>query len=67
MDNLGEIMQYMAKGGYRLHQQWGLMSELRQIPGCPPRSDEQPAPVDEGYARRTAPHGPAGGRDATGQ
>lgn len=65
MDNLADIMQHMAKGGYRLHQQWGLMADIprRQIPmPDTPVIDEQPALVDEGHARRTVPHGQAGGR-----
>ena len=54
---LAELMQHMARGGYRLHQRWGLMQ-----PESPP-IEEQPEPVDVGHARRTAPHGPTGGCD----
>ncbi len=66
MTELSDYMQHMAKGGYRLHQQWGLMADIprRQIPmPDAARIDEQPALVAEGHARRTAPHEQAGGRD----
>ena len=48
-------MQHMARGGYRIHQQWGLMA-----PASPPVG-EQPVPTELGHARRTAPHGQATG------
>lgn len=68
MDKLDEIMQHMAKGGYRVHQDWGLMLDAPKgqlpvpiaAPDCP-QIHEQPVLVDEGHARRTAPHGATGG------
>lgn len=70
MNNFDEIMQHMAKGGYRVHQEWGLMSDMPKqqlpVPGAAPdcpQIHEQPVLVDEGHARRMATHGAAGGRD----
>ncbi len=56
---LSELMQHMARGGYRIHQSWGLMEPESSV------IDEQPEPVDIGHARRTAPHGSPGGCDDT--
>ena len=40
--NKAELMQHMARGGYRIHQQWGLMA-----PASPPVG-EQPEPEQLG-------------------
>ncbi len=40
--NKAELMQHMARGGYRIHQQWGLMA-----PASPP-VDKQPEPEQLG-------------------
>ncbi len=37
--NRAELMQYMARGGYRLHKEWGLMAPES------PTVDEGPEPA----------------------
>ena len=53
--NIAEIMQDMAKGGYRVHQ--ALMA-----PESPTVNDTEKA-VIAGHDRRTTMHGPLGGCD----
>lgn len=55
--NLAEIMQEMAKGGYRVHK--ALIA-----PESPTIDDIEKALI-AGHDRRTATHGPAGGCDDT--
>ncbi len=40
--NKAELMQHMARGGYRVHQEWGLMASVT------PPVDEQPEPEQLG-------------------
>ncbi len=40
MTKLSDLMQRMARGGYRLHQQWGLMT-----PEQPETAQRTPEPI----------------------
>ncbi len=51
MTKLSDLMQRMARGGYRLHQQWGLMT-----PEQPETAQHTPEPIK-------ATDGQAGGPD----
>lgn len=50
--NEAELMQHMAKGGYRVHQEWGLM-----LPASPP-VDKQPAVKQLGPCTSRGPDEP---------
>ncbi len=57
MTELSDLMQYMAKGGYRLHQR-------QTAPESPTVNDTEKALI-AGHVRRTAEHGPTGGVDGS--
>ncbi len=60
MTKLSDILQHMARGGYRLHKEWGLMAPES------PTIDEGPDPTVASHKHRTAPHGqPEDGTHAT--
>ena len=65
MTELSDLMQRMARGGYRLHQQWGLMTpEQPEAVGPTPLLSKPRSSIDrqaEGFDGKLASPMPLGG------